>query len=260
MDAAGGDREPGARAQPRVRSKIVAPRDVWPAYLDEIAPGAAPLVLALDTSSRFGGVALCSGPELLGEETWRADGSQTVETVPVVRRLCERSGVQVAELAAITVATGPGSFTGLRVGASLAKGLAAALNIDVAGVPTLDVTAYQHRVVRGTIVAIVSAGRGQLYSGTYRSTARGVSRVGDFAVLSPGELAGAVAALGTAYVCGEVEPALARALHGIPGVHLASPAATVRRPAFLAELGYWQLRHDGPSDRAALQPLYLRRA
>ena len=220
----------------------------------------APLLLALDTSSRVGGVALCRGFEVLGEETWLVGASHTEQVLPAAARLCDRAGVAVADLKVVVTALGPGSFTGLRVGASLGKGLAVALSAALVGVPTLDAVAHQHRAASGNVVALVDAGRGQVYAGTYRGGARGLTRRGEYVVLSEEELVAHVAALGGGtWVVGELLPARAQALASLEKVRVASPAASLRRPAFIAELGYRRFLDGSLPEAAALQPLYLKR-
>ena len=231
--------------------------DPWGAREDDQPP----LILAFDTSSKVGGVALCRGFQVLGEDTWVAGGSHTTQVLPAAARLCDRAGVPVRDVSLVVTALGPGSFTGLRVGASLGKGLALALGANLIGVPTLDAVAQQHRTTSGFLVALVDAGRGQVYAGTYRAGARGPARRGDFAVLSEAELVDHVAALGGgAWVVGEMWPGRAQALSALPKVRVASPSGTLRRPAFLAELGYSRFLRDGAPDAASLQPLYLKRA
>ena len=220
----------------------------------------APPVLALDTSSKIGGVALLRGIELLGEETWAVGGSHTQQVLPAAARLCQRAAVRIPELGLVVVATGPGSFTGLRVGASLGKGLVAALGIPLIGVPTLDAVAYQWQAFSGRILALVDAGRGHVYAGMYRNTARGLSRAGEFKVLSDDELSGCTDSRGSAvYVVGELTPGRALVLQGLPGVRVASPSAAPRRPANLGVLGYLRWRAGGAQDASALQPMYLKR-
>jgi tRNA threonylcarbamoyladenosine biosynthesis protein TsaB len=254
--------------------------DPWAAPWSTPGEG-APLVLALDTSSKIGGVALSRGFEVLAEETWlvggagkphggahddvgvrraRDVGSHTQQVLPAAARLCERSGHTIAQLGLIVVALGPGSFTGLRVGASLGKGLSVALGVPLVGVPTLDAIAHQHRTVPGHLVALVDAGRGQVYAGTYRGGTRGLVRRGEYQVLSDEELLAHVGALkGGAWVVGELWPERGRALAALEKVRVATPAGTLRRAALLAELGYARfLRGDVP-EPAALQPMYLKR-
>ncbi len=237
------------------------------------------MVLAIDTSTRAGGVALCRGPHVLGEDTWRSEGRQTAQVLPAAQRLWERAGLTPADLRLLVVATGPGSFTGLRVGASLAKGLALALGIPLVGVPTLDALAYQQVAAGATtarLIAAVGAGRGQYYAATYSVVRGQLRREGAFAVLSAEELhAVASRAKREVIVCGEVAgleevgeiqaAGLESAQVGekAPGgaqVRFASPAAGVRRTAFLAEFGRWLFATQGPAEAALLQPLYLRRS
>lgn len=219
-----------------------------------------PLVLAFDTSSKVGGVALCRGFDVLGEETWLVGASHTVQVLPAAARLCERAGVAVSHTRLVVTALGPGSFTGLRVGASLGKGLAVALGAALVGVPTLDAVAHQHRATSGNLVALVDAGRGQVYAGTYRGGSRGQVRRGEYQIFSDDELLAHVAALsGGGWVVGELSPERVRALTALPKVRVASPAGTLRRPAYLAELGYARSLAGAVPDAAALQPLYLKR-
>jgi tRNA threonylcarbamoyladenosine biosynthesis protein TsaB len=235
--------------------RVASAPDPWAPL--EIEP---PLILAFDTSSTIGGVALCRGYDVLGEESWKVGGSHTAQVLPAAARLCERAAVPVGAVSLVVTATGPGSFTGLRVGASLGKGLAVALGAALVGVPTLDAVAHQHRALSGTVVALIDAGRGQVYAGTYRNGPRGPVRRGEFAVLSEDELLDRVAALrGGTWVVGELWPQRARALAALPKVRVPSPAGTLRRPAHLAELGYDRFLRNGAPDAAALQPLYLKR-
>src|SRR6266542_5231435 len=76
--------------------------------------GEPPLILTFDTSSKTGGVALCRGFEVLGEETWVLGNNHTSQVLPAAARLCERAGYAVGEVRRVVTATGPGSFTGLR--------------------------------------------------------------------------------------------------------------------------------------------------
>jgi tRNA threonylcarbamoyladenosine biosynthesis protein TsaB len=240
---------------------FVEPEPGWRAPPGVLPPDA--LVLAIDTSTRAGGVALCRGPAVVGEDTWLAAGGQTTPVLPAAARLCARAGAAPRDLSVIVVATGPGSFTGLRVGVSLGKGFAVALGIPLIGVATLDALAYQHRDGGPHVCAVVEAGRGQLYVGTYRRSAGRLRRAGDFQVWSAEELAAGLAGARHAwFVAGEIDAAVEAALaHALGGrVRIASPAARPRRPAYLAELGLWHLARDGRADAAALQPIYLRRA
>jgi tRNA threonylcarbamoyladenosine biosynthesis protein TsaB len=239
----------------------IGPAQPWGWWED--TPAADAVILALDTSSRVGGVALTRGQDILGEETWLAGGSQTAQVLPAAERLWTRAGLAPADLHAVVVATGPGSFTGLRVGVSLGKGLALSLEIPLYGVPTLDVVAHQHRYVNALLCAVVDAGRGQRYVGWYRQAQGRLRRTAEPQVLNGEELARAAAASRRpVFVCGELAPDDLRRLRDAAGSGLraATAAGGLRRPACLAELGRWRLARQAPTDAAALQPLYLKRA
>ncbi len=85
-----------------------------------------------------------------------------------VKDLMERQGVTLADLGGIGVATGPGSFSGIRVGLSLAKGIALALGIPVAGVSTLEILAWQALDNGSVALPVIDARRGEVYTGLYR--------------------------------------------------------------------------------------------
>ncbi len=220
-----------------------------------------PLLLALDTGSGVGGVALCRGPVVLGEETWQAGGQQTSQVLPAAARLWERAGVTAQHLQAVAVGTGPGSFSGLRVGLSLGKGFALALGIPLIGVATLDAVAYQHQGAGTTLCAVVGAGRGQYYTALYRRSRGALLRLGEYAVVTADELAERLTTAGRVFVGGELSAELVAFLTRRAGgtLRCASPAAALRRPAYLAELAMGCLSEGPPPDAASLQPIYLQR-
>jgi len=223
--------------------------------------GPPPLLLAMDTATATGGVALLRGPTVLGEETWQAGGRQTAQILPAAARLWERAGATAGDLRAVAVALGPGSFTGLRVGLSLGKGFALALGVPLLGVPTLDAVAHQHQDAGGTLGAVLVAGRGQYYLGVFRRRAGRLARRGAYVAGTAAEVADRLAAERRPFVCGEVGPELLAALAGRLGAtfRVPTPAATLRRPAFLGELAQRRLATGDVPDAATLQPIYLRR-
>ena len=99
------------------------------------------MLLALDTSTQWIGMALYDGVQVLGEEIWQTHNHHTVEIAPAIQRLMSRCSVLPSALEGIGVALGPGSFTSLRIGLAVAKGMALALRLPVAGIPSLDVLA-----------------------------------------------------------------------------------------------------------------------
>ena len=87
--------------------------------------------------------------------------------MPTVAQMLAQAGAAPDELAAIAVAVGPGSFTGLRVGLAAAKGLALAHRLPLLGIPTLDFVAYPHQAQPVPVIAVIQAGRGRVYWAPY---------------------------------------------------------------------------------------------
>ena len=84
------------------------------------------MILAIDTATRWAGLALHDGTAVIAEHGWRCLNNHTIEMTPAIDDMLKQAGVEPADLSGIAVAIGPGSYTGLRVGLALAKGLALA--------------------------------------------------------------------------------------------------------------------------------------
>lgn len=212
--------------------------------------------LSIDTASEVASLALSRQGALLAEITWRCRRNHSVELLPTIDRLLTHARASREELRAVFVCTGPGMYTGLRVGISAAQGLAFALGLPALGVGRLELDAYPHAAFPGTIVAVHRAGRGEVAWAAYRS---GPWRETERPRLSrPEELARRLR--GRTLVVGEVEGELARLLtQGSGGkAVIASPAASLRRAAVLAELAYGRLAAGQGGDPALLRPVYLR--
>jgi tRNA threonylcarbamoyladenosine biosynthesis protein TsaB len=124
-------------------------------------------ILLIDTCGAVGSVALADtelGAVVASEEMAGRTASERL--VGVVRGLAERSGVELRELGAVGVVSGPGSFTGVRLGVSAAKGLCDALGVRLAAVSRLAVLA-ELSGVGGRVCAVLDAGRGEFYCGEY---------------------------------------------------------------------------------------------
>ena len=217
---------------------------------------AAMTLLALDTSTRTAGIALYNGVQVLSESIWVSQDHQTVELAPAIENLLIKAGTNVSELGALGVALGPGSFTGLRIGLALAKGLALAQNIPIVGVPTLDALAVAQPVQHSQLAAILQAGRGRLAVNWYQPIDKSWRSIGQLEVLTIAELSERIQEL--TLVCGELTEDERRVLgHNHRFIMLASPALSLRRPSFLAELA-WQKWQSGKIDSPAiLSPIYL---
>ena len=91
------------------------------------------IILAVDTSTQVIGISLYDGNSVLSESTWVTRNHHTTELAPAVLNIISKSSLSVYDIGAISVCLGPGSFTGLRIGMSFAKGICLARNIPIIG-------------------------------------------------------------------------------------------------------------------------------
>lgn len=214
------------------------------------------LMLAIDTSTRIVGVALYDGYRVLGEYIWETRDHHTVELAPAVEDALSNSGQNISDLGAVAVAIGPGSFTGLRIGLALAKGIAMSASIPLVGIPSLDALAHAQNTDKLPIAAVLKAGRGRLAVAWYKKSGAKLKPVSDVEVLTPEDLV--IRITRPTIVCGELtseERRLMRQHRKI--IKLASPAFSVRRPSFLSELAWKRWQKGEVDDPASLSPIYL---
>lgn len=216
------------------------------------------MLLAVDTATRYASLALYDASGVLSERTWRSGLNHSREVAPAIAAMLAQQGATPSALEAVAVTQGPGSFTGLRIGISVAKGLCLALGIPIIGVPTLDVVAYAACDPSLTVIAVLEAGRGRLCVRPYRFDEDGLPvPAGDLRLVAADEWA--VPAEEPVLVAGEVSAALAERLAAGPGgenVAIASLAASLRRAGYLAEIAWERAQGGRYDDVDALTPIY----
>ena len=217
------------------------------------------MLLAIDTSTDNISLALAQDNRVLVEFTWRCGQNHSVELLPRLAYLMERASVDLKSFSGVVVALGPGSFNGLRVGVTTAKGLAFSLNIPVAGVSTLETSAYQHAETGLPVCPISNAGRDEVATALFQQKDGEWLRLMEEHITTVDAICAGIR--DKTVFCGEFVPAIAIRLREELGEKAVIPpwAALVRRAGFLAELGQRRLeagKHDNPS---TLQPLYLRK-
>lgn len=221
------------------------------------------MLLALDTATHTISLALHDGARLLAEDTWLTSNNHSVELAPGIDRLLQRVRVTTEDLTALAVSIGPGTYSGLRIGVALAKGLAAARNLPLVGVSTLDTLAAATVQFQGGLIVTVQAGRGRVIAGTYRWTKGRWRARGEAQNLGWDGLIESID--GACLITGEVDDegraviSAARAA-GKP-IALASGAARLRRAGYLAEEAWSRLNEaEGGQYFAAAEvvPLYVK--
>jgi tRNA threonylcarbamoyladenosine biosynthesis protein TsaB len=220
------------------------------------------MLLAIDTSTRQAGIALYDRRlGLLAEQTWRTANRHSEELMPAIAAMFRVVGATPDNLAAIAVAIGPGSFTGLRVGLAAAKGLALAERIPLVGIPTLDITAYPHQAQPIPVIAVAQAGRGRVYWAPYAHGPSGWGPQEPYALTTIPEMANAVTRpIAFAGELTEDDLATLERFAGRKRVVALSPALGLRRPGCLAELAMKRLDLGQSDNPASLSPIYLQNA
>ena len=215
------------------------------------------MLLAIDTSTRNVGIAIYDGIQVLSETIWASRDYHTIELAPSIKETLSRAGLKIQNLKLLAVATGPGSFTGLRIGLAVAKGIALACHLPIIGIPTLDIVAESQPITPGLpLAAILQAGRGRLAVGWYTATDD------RWQLTPPIEITDALKLSRHIHeptlVCGELTEEQQHALaRKYKNVILASPAHSIRRPSLLAELAWKRWQSGDVDDPVTLSPTYL---
>ncbi|MBI4212681.1 MAG: tRNA (adenosine(37)-N6)-threonylcarbamoyltransferase complex dimerization subunit type 1 TsaB [Chloroflexi bacterium] len=215
-------------------------------------------ILAIDTSSSSASVAVYDG-HVLAETTWLSGRKHSKSLLQAIDHALGLAAVARPQLDAIALASGPGSYSGLRVGASVAIGLGLALNLDVVQVPTLEVVAFSARRGEKPVRAGVEVGRGRYATARFGCTEDGVVQESE---IDSCDLSAVVAlALGERATLAIDLDAEERANLLGRGIGLASPVSTagsLRRAGFLAELAERKMRTGQWAGEAAGRLIYLR--
>jgi tRNA threonylcarbamoyladenosine biosynthesis protein TsaB len=214
------------------------------------------MLLAMDTSTAYIGLALYDGAQVIGEVNWISNQRHTAELAPALAGLLARTGLSMESIQALGAALGPGSFTSLRVGLAFAKGLALARHLPLIGVPTLDVVAAGQPVQELPLIAVIQAGRGRIAVGRYKASENGWQAMGPVRTTTADDLVESIhrPTLVVGELTAEERQRLARKWKNII---LSSPARSLRRPALLAELVYERWQAGEIPDLASLAPIYL---
>lgn len=213
------------------------------------------MLAAIDTATRVASLALHDGALLRYEATWEAGRRHTVQLVPTLLAGLRNLDLGPDSLSGIAVSLGPGSFTGLRVGLAVAKGLAMARGLPLVGVPTLDILATAQGRDRRPLVCVLQAGRGRICVAVYRSH-KGWRQREEPRLTTWEELIAEVER--PTLFCGEIDERGAELLRGLQGMATQLPAAhSLRRAGFLAEVAWARIRRGEMDDPVALVPIYL---
>jgi tRNA threonylcarbamoyladenosine biosynthesis protein TsaB len=215
--------------------------------------------LSIDTSTRYASVAVTDQGEAWRETSWFSKQNHTVELTSTIQTMLRQAGIGLSRLDAIFVAVGPGGFSALRVGLSVAKGISEGLDIPLIGVDTLQIEASAFSAFEKLICPVLGVGREQVAWGCYEMVKERWTAIGGPEIDSVESMI--TRAGPRAVFCGEgawEHRSLLREL--VPeSVTVLSMRPPTRHASTLGELGFKRLKEGKYGDAGQLQPLYLRR-
>lgn len=219
-------------------------------------------LLAIDTATQFISLALHDGRQLLAEQTWYSENQHSVELAPAIRAMLHRAKLSAMDLTALAVSVGPGSYTGLRIGVALAKGMAGAHGLPLVGISAFDILAVGQPQTTGALLLVMNAGRKRITVARYgwRKDGwkpRGEAENTDWQTLID-NISGGVTISGEISAEGSEAIAAAQA-QGVP-ITLTKPVLRLRRAGFLAEEAWERLRASAGRNAfhaADVSPLYV---
>jgi len=208
-------------------------------------------LLAVETSSLAGGVALLDDERLVAEYLLDVSVTHSERLMAAIDHVLADARWTPRMLSGLAVAVGPGSFTGLRIAVSTVKGLALALGLPIAAVPTLDAMAAALPWAALPVCPVLDARKGEVWASFYRWDGRAMCREWDYLALAPDALAARL-----------TEPVIvvgdgAAAIHS-PHARVVPPPRRLPSPACVGALGLERLRAGETVTAASLVPLYLR--
>jgi tRNA threonylcarbamoyladenosine biosynthesis protein TsaB len=217
------------------------------------------MILAINTSTpQFSVAVLQESGSILAEQVIAAKSKNFRLFMPVLNGVLEHSGVEFRQLRALVVAVGPGSFTGLRVGLALAKGICQGLGIPVIGVSSLEAMASQWPDGAFPICSIIDSRKGEAFAAVFRREDQELVRMSPDRCLKFDDLRGMIEEttlfLGNDF---DRQEGMIREILGLKA-KIAPSHSWVLRASAVGLLGMRRMREQGPGSLLDLTPLYLR--
>ena len=218
------------------------------------------LLLAFETSAKSCSAALHDGRGLLAESYQKSGLTHSQTLMVMAEDLLKVCGKSAADVTHLAVAAGPGSFTGVRIGVSAAKGFAWGAELPVYGVSTLEAMALGLGVMDGHICCCMDARRKQVYNAIFLAENGHLTRVTEDRAISLEELQEELLSIdGPVYLVGDGAELTMRTLGAeVPGLVLPPEHRRHQRASGVALAAIGAMERGESADGAALQPNYLR--
>jgi tRNA threonylcarbamoyladenosine biosynthesis protein TsaB len=215
------------------------------------------LILGIETATPWGTMALCDNDDIIFEVTIKIAKGGGEYLLATLNQLLQKVGKDIKDIELIVVGTGPGSYTGVRVGMATAQGLATSLNVPIKGINTLRIIAENYRNSSKWIAVAIDARREEVYAALYESTAEGLIEVIAPAAMTVRQFAEQCRAYDRVIICGDAGKNYQQIWNEYPNFAIA-PVYGGRPSAVLAIQIIYQNPHYQEGDRV-LTPSYLRR-
>ena len=218
------------------------------------------LILAFETSAKACSVAIHDGQKLLGESYQNTGLTHSQTLMVMAEDLLKSCGKTAADVTALAVAAGPGSFTGVRIGVSAAKGFAWGAELPVYGVSTLESMALSLGALHGHVCCCMDARRKQVYNALFLAENGALTRISEDRAISLEELQAELEHIdGPVWLVGDGAELTYKTLSGEIDELILPPEHRRQQRASGGALAAIEAMNRGESaDGAALQPNYLR--
>ena len=218
------------------------------------------LILAFETSAKAGSVALLDEHKLLGESYQNTGLTHSQTLMVMAEDLLKQCGKGIADLTAVAVAAGPGSFTGVRIGVAAAKGLSWGSELPCYGISTLEAMAENLGIYEGYVCPCMDARRGQVYNALFYVNRGAMERVTEDRAIALSDLGAELKEKeGPIYLVGDGAVLAYKTLSAdIPSLILPPEHRQHQRATGVALVAAKKIANRESGDGNALEPNYLR--
>ena len=216
-------------------------------------------ILAIEASALTASVAVCEDNLPLAAMTLQTGNTHSETLLPMTNQLLAHAGLTVADIDLFAVPVGPGSFTGIRIGVSLIKGLAFDSGKPCVGLSSLEAMAYNLAGCPGILCPVMDARRNQLYNALFRWDGQTLVRLTDDRLIPASQLADELAGYGeVVYLTGEGSAILQKAAGEKLELRLPSPLMATQNAVSVAQLAILEYQKGNAVSDMELLPVYLR--
>jgi tRNA threonylcarbamoyladenosine biosynthesis protein TsaB len=220
-------------------------------------------IVAVDTSTDYLSLAILKDDLVLAKFHKKADMRHSVLLVPVIDKLLKKAEVRLKDIDCFAISVGPGSFTGLRIGVTVVKGLSYALKKPIVSVPTLDVIAHNAVRFKGIICPVLDARKNKVYACIYKSDGKTLKRLTRYLLLPAADLLERIARYDKVMFLGDAEKRIQENMSFERSYSSRSQDQSLLRKDWhpkaetVARLGMEYFKKKRFTKAQALEPMYL---